>query len=101
LNLNKIREELFGIADTVGRTKQGTLVARRGFFYRHGHSAGAMAKRIEQALPGVAIIGTEEIWKPFKGGASVAAQSHFRVEFRLPETEVFQPVTTVAEKGKA
>lgn len=69
--------------DSISKRKDGMVVLRRGFFYRDNKTAESFANRVESALrsctmPG-SVIDSGEVWKPFKGGASVANQSHWYV----------------------
>ena len=63
--------------------KNGVFTARRGFFYTHGGSSEKLAARIQAALPQAVILDQGEVWKAFRGGASVANQSHWFVKFTL------------------
>ena len=83
MKMKEIKERLEGIVDTVGKNKAGRYVARRGFFYTHGFSGEQFAAKIEAALPGAKMIDCGEVWKDFRGGASVASQSHFWAEFEV------------------
>lgn len=66
-----IREALGGgIADSVRISKDGTIRARHGFFYRHGGSAERFQARVEAALDQaqidvVEIIEASEHWHPW------------------------------------
>ena len=83
MKTKEIKERLDGIADTVRKQRNGRYIARKGFFYRHGFSGEQFAMKIEVALPGVTVTGCGEVWKDFRGGASVANQSHFWAEFEI------------------
>ncbi len=79
--------------DTLGKNRDGNWIIRRGFFYTNGFTSEKLASAVKEA--GFDVIDHAEIWKPFRGGASTANQSHFRVEFRetveTPKTEEAQP----------
>lgn len=70
--------------DSIGRNKAGEFVARREFFYRHGHTSDNLAADILAALPSATILQHGENWKPFRGGASTANSSHWFVRFTVP-----------------
>ena len=73
--------------DSLGKNKAGNLVARWGFFYTHGRTAEGYVTKVTALLTeaGIAfeIVDSGEVWKDFRGGASVANQSHFYVEIKL------------------
>ena len=66
------------------RRKDGVIVIRRGFYYRNGQTAESYADRVRVRLTehniAAKVINCGEVWKPFRGGASLASQSHFWVE---------------------
>lgn len=103
--MSKVREALSGVADTVGRNKEGNLVARREFFYTHGYSAEKFSQAVSSALSAEGIkhtiVDSGETWKPFRGGASVANSSHWWVEIRL-EQQIVKPelVIEIPEVGR-
>jgi hypothetical protein len=74
--------------DTVGRKGDNVLV-RKGYFYSNGSSEDKVADRAISTLAAAGIkaqvVRKGDIWKRFKGGASIAAQSHWWVELRIIE----------------
>ena len=68
---------------TVSKNKAGNYIARNGYYYRHGATEDDFAERILKKIQNIEVVDTKDIWKPFKGGASVANQSHFYVEFKI------------------
>lgn len=84
--ISEIRNVLGTVADSIGRRKDGAIVVRRSFFYRHGMDSNKFREVISQALVNANIpfstIETDEIWKPFRGGASVAQNSHWLAVIR-------------------
>ena len=73
-------------AVTVGCNKAGNIVLRKGFFYTNGASAesfttGIMA-RLNAAGLRAEVIASREIWKPFRGGSTLANQSHWYLELK-------------------
>lgn len=85
--ISEAREALLGFADTVGRNKKGNIVLRRVFFYRHGMTGPKFASGCVERLAAIGvtanIVGESEVWKPFRGGASVASGSHFYAELSV------------------
>ncbi len=73
--------------DTLGKNKAGNYVLRRGFFYRHGCSAGKIANELKEKFPEVEIVDKGEHWTEFRGGQSVRQGSHWWVEFKIKEAE--------------
>ena len=70
-------------ADTISRRKDGTVILRRGFFYRSGWTPEKFSEYIMGRLftAGISarVVESGEIWKPFKGGSTVARSSHWYV----------------------
>lgn len=87
--VGKVREILLDSVDSVGKNKDGNIVVRRGYFYRNGQDSGTFAENIKSRLIegnlNVALVGCSDNWKPFRGGAPVAQQSHFAAEFKIYE----------------
>lgn len=81
--MTEIRDALVGVADTVGRNKQGQIVVRRGFFYRHGMNSTKFAAAVTRALQDAGIsylvVDQGEKYTAFRGGQSVAQGSHWWV----------------------
>lgn len=67
--------------------RDGVCTIRRGFFYTNGFTAEKYRGRVLAAYPNADILDYGEVWKPFRGGASVAAGSHWFVKFRLKPPE--------------
>lgn len=74
-----VKESLHMDSLTFGR--DGTITAKRGFFYRHGMSAELLAEKIKKALPEAIIIEAYEHW------AAWPKDSYWVVKFKMPETE--------------
>lgn len=73
------------LADSVTkRRKDGVIVLRRGFFYRMGGTAESFADKVRKAITengiNATVIKCGEVWKPFRGGSTVANSSHWFVE---------------------
>ena len=70
-------------AESISKRKDGTVIIRRGFFYRNGYTAERFAEYIHKALAtaglSATIVDQGEIWKPFRGGGTVANSSHWFV----------------------
>lgn len=84
LTIKQVRAALANNADTVGKNKAGAIVVRRGFFYRNGMDSQKFAHLIDHKLreAGLSfkIVREGEHYAAFRGGASVAQQSHWYVE---------------------
>ncbi len=83
--VGEVRKALeLGIADSVSKRKDGTIVIRRGFYYRYGKDAEDFSLRVGAALRKAGIEFSVkdygEKWTAFRGGASLASQSHWWVE---------------------
>ena len=83
--VGEIRKALENIvADSVSKRKDGTIVIRRGFFYRHGKDAQDFSLSVGAALSKAGIQYRVKDWgekyTSFRGGASLASQSHWWVE---------------------
>ena len=70
------------------RKERGEYVARWGYFYRvQAPTLEKASERIMSQFPDATIIDTGEKWTPFRGGESIARNSHVFVRFSLPETK--------------
>ena len=82
--VGEIRKALEVLTDSVSKRKDGTIVIRRGFYYRHGQDAEsfriAVCKVLNKTDIKYSIKDYGEKWAAFKGGASLASQSHWWVE---------------------
>jgi hypothetical protein len=102
-NLPKTTEVKFKLrVDTCSR-KDDVYTVRCGFFYRMGKTADTYRDRVLEVYPSAKIISFGEVYKPFRGGASVANSSHWYVVFQLqPKINVIRltgDVTIVDMKG--
>lgn len=70
-------------ASMISKKRNGNYLARWSYFYRHDRSATKYAQQVKEAFPEATIIDSGDHWTEFKGGASVANQSHFYVEFKI------------------
>jgi hypothetical protein len=86
LTAEKIRETLNYAADTVS-IRKGIVTIRMGFFFTHGFSEDRLVAKVKTSYPTATIIDSGEIWKPFRGGATVAQGSHWFVKFTIPEQQ--------------
>jgi hypothetical protein len=84
MKTSEIRDKLSGYVDSISQ-KDGVVTIRRGFFYTNGMTSEKLAKTVKSVFPFAEILEHNTIWRPFRGGASVAQGSHFYVKFRLPE----------------
>jgi len=76
-------------ADSIYRQKDGTIIFRRGYFYRHGMTPEAFRDKISSSLKKIGIdhsvVDYGDHWTPFNGGASLSRSSHFYVRVRVEE----------------
>ncbi|MDD5651555.1 MAG: hypothetical protein PHF86_14265 [Candidatus Nanoarchaeia archaeon] len=63
--------------------KSGVYTARWSYFYTSGITSDHKVAKVKSVFPQATIIDSGDVWKPFKGGASVANQSHWYVKFTL------------------
>ena len=62
---------------------KGVVTIRHGYFYSHGYNSEKYKNSVLKAFPKAKIIDSGDVWKPFRGGASVANQSHWFVKFTI------------------
>jgi hypothetical protein len=72
------------MADSVGKNKAGNVVVRKGYFYTQGKTVVDFEDRVVRAMSAaghpVRVVDRGTVWKPFRGGATTANQSHWWVE---------------------
>ncbi len=71
-------------ASTVSQ-KARVFILRWSYFYKMGNTSEKCADLISKAFPNSTITEHSDIFKPFRGGASVANSSHFCVKFILDD----------------
>ena len=71
-----------GSFDAVSK-RNGVFTVRRGFFYTNGKTAKNLEATVLRIFPDAKVVDSGEHWAAFKGGASVAKQSHWYVNFTL------------------
>ena len=91
--VGEIRKALENIvADQVSKRKDGTIVIRRGFYYRHGHDAQdfflSVCKHLNKTDIKYSVKDWGEKYTSFRGGASVANQSHWWVELWPEQVDI-------------
>ena len=83
--LNFLRDNV--IADQISRNRDGNIVFRRSYFYRHGQDAQSFANDIQQQLQALnlnaQLVHFVDNFRPYRSGASVANSAHFYAEFAL------------------
>lgn len=72
---------------TFGKNKAGNYVVRKGYFYTNGYDEQKFADNFSKLFPEFEIVNKGNAWKAFRGGASVANQSHWWVEFHEDMTK--------------
>lgn len=80
LSLARIKDAVG--ADTISR-KDDVITVRKSFFYSMGKTANDFVNKVKQAFPEAEIMDSGKRWVAFRGGASVANQSHWWVKFKL------------------
>lgn len=80
--LKEIKQKLY--FDTYS-VKNGVFTVRKEFFYKFGKNVGSCIEQILNVFPDAKIIEYDEVWKPFRGGASVANSSHWYVKFTFED----------------
>lgn len=83
--MKKITEkDLIGVPfSTLSKNKKKNYVIRQAYYYRNGRSQHIMVEKLKEKFPDVNIVDTWDKFVAFRGGASVANQSHFGVEFNF------------------
>lgn len=81
---NELKEKLRSSFDSVSISK-GIVTVRQGFFYRMNKTSDDLVNKVKTLFPQAKIIDSGEIWKPFKGGATVKNKSHWFVKFIVEE----------------
>ena len=80
----QVRNALGFHADQVSKRKDGVIVVRKGFYYRHGKDAQDFFLRVGKVLQeaGVpcSVKDYGEQYTSFRGGAALSKQSHWWVE---------------------
>lgn len=75
----------------ISRKRDGTkhFIFRKGYFYTNGSDSAKFAEHVTRRLEAAGIehtiIDNGDHWAAFKGGASVAKQSHWWVEVAVAE----------------
>jgi len=85
MTTKEVRKRLAGYVDTVSQSK-GVFTVRRGFFYRHNTTSALLASAVATKIPGATVLDHDEVNKAFRGGATVANQSHWWVKFQVEPT---------------
>jgi hypothetical protein len=82
--LSQVKLNFAAYADSVSKKKDGTIVLRRGYYFRHGKTAEKFAAGVasllaQSGLP-LTVSNFGDHYASFNGGASLANSSHFWVE---------------------
>ena len=70
--------------DLIGKKNNGNFYIMESFYYKT-LSAKKIAEDLKELIPNIVIVKTNDVWKPFIGGAPVQKQSHYYVEFKIVE----------------
>lgn len=91
------KEGMIG-ADSIRGKGPNTYIFRKGFYYRHGGDAKTFANRVSEELTGLGIahklVDCGEKWAAFKGGASLASQSHWWAVFTVSDEGIAEAKLT-------
>jgi hypothetical protein len=82
--LKEVKEKLHFDSYSV---KNGVFTVRKEFFYRMGKDTEYYRQKVLEAFPNVKIVDSGEVWKAFRGGASVANSSHWFVKFTFEDED--------------
>ncbi len=79
--IKEVQEALGTTVSSIGKNKAGQIIVRQGYFYRNGNTSTSFSDKISDILTkhGISfnIVDSGDVWKVFKGDASIANQSHF------------------------
>jgi hypothetical protein len=82
LTAAEVADRLGVDAESVTKSK-GVYTFRVGFYYTHGRTADDLTDKVRAAFPEAVVEDSGEVWKAFRGGASLAQSSHWFVKFTL------------------
>lgn len=88
LTVKEIKEALSHSVDQVSRLRDGSIVVRKGYFYRNIDAEIFMLKitrLLDEANFDYKVVDYYDHWAPFRGGDSVAKGSHFAVVLKSKE----------------
>lgn len=102
-NLTKLFESAAsGRIDGISASRKfpGEFTFMRGYFYTGGLDASKFGAQISNTLKqyfpeemesgAIQYMSSENVWKPFKGGASIRNSSHFAATFKFPADFTFE-----------
>lgn len=77
-------KDLVGIPHTtLSKNKKGNYIIRQAFYYSNGRSEHIIEAALLNKYPTANVVGKGKKLTPFRGGATVANQSHYWVEFNF------------------
>ena len=88
LTVKEVKEALGSAVDQVSRKRDGTIVARRSYFYRSATCEEFMLRLTElmnRAGLSFSVHDYYDHWAPFRGGDSITQGSHYAVVFEAKE----------------
>lgn len=69
--------------DMVSRKTDGSVILRKGYYYRHGMDASQFSASVMRLLGqnsvDASFVKSGDQWRPFSGGSTTADSSHFFV----------------------
>lgn len=79
------------MTDQISKDREGHYIFRKGYYYRPSSMdptswAQSISKRLQEVGINNTVVDSGDIWKPFKGGASVKAQSHYYAKIKVDNT---------------
>ena len=87
--IKQLKEIIGHTADQVSRKKDGSIIARRGYFYRNGQDEqsfkSAVTAKLDGAKVAYEVVEYYDHWAAFRGSAAIAQSSHFAVVFKVKE----------------
>lgn len=78
----EVKKILSSDFDTISK-KSGIFTVRKSYFYTHGGTTQKIVNIVKSKIPSAKIIDSGDHWAAFRGGASVANQSHWYVKFTI------------------
>ena len=83
--LTQLRNKIH--CDMISKKRNGNIIFRNEFYYRHGKTAfdneTDISKQLREHNFNFKLINSGEVWKAFNGGASTANSSHWWVEVKI------------------
>jgi hypothetical protein len=89
ITVKEVKEALGHSVDQVTRLRDGSIIGRKGYFYRQSQTCEtfmlAASEKLNRAGLSFEVTDYYDHWAPFRGGDSIAKGSHFAVVFKSKE----------------